>query len=105
MEKLDLHLVHKIKYEYLQNPKKTYDNVVNYLKRYCPKTCSSNCLFRHFSVYEGRIVQPLMLIRQTHVSCKNCMISISDYSHEYCYRCAPIDSVEFKYHHLKCSRK
>lgn len=106
MNTLDLHLVHKIRYEFLENPKHTYDNVVKYLKKHFPKTCSSlDCRFRHFYVYEGHIVRPLMLFRQTHVSCKNCMNSISDYSHIYCFSCAPIDSEEFIYHHSRCLKQ
>lgn len=105
MDTLDLHLVHKIRYEFVQNPKETYDNLVRYLKKHFPKTCSSNCKFRHFYVYEGRIVKQMMLIRQTHVSCRNCLNSISDYGHIYCNNCAPIDSEEFIYHHSRCIQR
>jgi hypothetical protein len=39
-------------------------------------------------------------VQEPCVSC-NC-ISISEYTHKYCYNCCKIDSTEYKYHHSKC---
>lgn len=103
MNLLDIHIVHKIRYEYLQNPKKDYDSIIAYMNSVFRKTCSSKCRFRHFSVMDGQIIYRLMLVRQTHAPCCICGNSVSEYQHDYCYKCAPITSVEFMYHHTRCS--
>ena len=99
---LDHHLIAKIRYEYVENPKLNYDNLVKYLKKVFKATCSSECRFRHMSVYNGKIYYITPLSRQTHSSCVKCNYCVSDYSHLYCLHCAPIDSFEYLYHHSRC---
>jgi hypothetical protein len=102
MNKLfDQYIINKI-YQYVENPKKKYDNVVAYLKKRFKGSCSSNCRFRHFSVFDGEIYYNIILVRQTHIRCKNCESAVSDYSHMYCYLCAPENSLEYIYHHSRC---
>jgi len=103
MESLDSHLVYKIKYEFLQNPKKTYDSIISYMKSEFRNTCSGKCKFRHFHVLEGKIQYKIMLVRQTHADCSICKNSVSEYSHRFCYKCSPCNTIEYLYHHRRCS--
>ena len=101
---LDHHLIAKIRYEYLENPKLNYDNLVRYLKKVFKVTCSSRCRFRNMNVYNGEIYYINPLLRQTHASCIKCNFCVSDYSHSYCHNCAPDGSLEYLYHHSKCNK-
>lgn len=100
---LDKFIVDKILYEYVENPKQNYDNLVKYLKSVFRESCSSNCLHRHFSVFQGNIFYKIQLVRHTNSSCVNCGYSVSNYSHYYCVYCCKSGSIEYAYHHSRCS--
>lgn len=101
---LDNHIIQKIRYEYLENPKLNYNNLVKYLKSVFRGSCSSNCRSQYFYVYKGKIYYIHVLINFTNMyqSCFNCDICVSDYTHIYCYKCAPIDSIEYVHFHSRC---
>ena len=40
---LDNHIIQKIRYEYLENPRLNYTKLVEYLKSVLRGSCSSNC--------------------------------------------------------------
>lgn len=101
-EVLDKFIVDKILYEYVENPKENYDNLVKYLKSVFRGSCSSNCRHRHFGVFQGNIYYQTQLVRQTHASCISCAFSVSDYSHDYCLYCCQPGSIEYAYHHSRC---
>jgi len=100
----DNYIIGKIRYEYLEDPKLNYDNLVRYLKQVFKGSCSSSCRFRHMFVYHGRVYYTIPIIRQTHALCQNqnCYNPISCYSHAYCVHCAPENSIEYLYHHSRC---
>ena len=64
--------------------------------------CGSNCQIIRQSI--GNFPPPLPLVRQTHKTCSNgnCSVSVSDYEHNFCYKCAPFGSAEYNYHHSRC---
>ena len=53
---LDKYIFHKIRYEYLENPKQNYDNLVKYLKSVFRNKCSSSCVYGHFFVQDRKSV-------------------------------------------------
>lgn len=100
---LDKYIFHKIRYEYLENPKQNYDNLVKYLKSVFRNKCSSSCVYGHFFVHRGYIKHKYVLNRRTPVVCSNCSSqNVSEYSHDYCFNCAPEDTLEHVYYHYIC---
>jgi hypothetical protein len=60
--------------------------------------CCSSCIF-----YANFYYNIPVLVRNTHKECKKCTSNcVSEYDHDYCYKCAPNNSLEYKYHHKKC---
>jgi hypothetical protein len=106
MNTLDKYIVEKIRYEYLENPKQNYDNVVKYLKKEFKISCSSDCRFRHFTVQDGQIYYYPVFVHHVNVKCLKCnQRSVSEFSHSYCERCSCFscsDSLEYLYHHQRC---
>ena len=45
---------------------------------------------------------PPILVRSTNAQCMNCDNNLSEYSHRYCFKCAPKGSEEFAYFHERC---
>lgn len=64
--------------------------------------CSTDCIF--FRPTVNNIPPPTVLVRTTHRVCSgvNCNQSVSDYDHNFCYRCAQPNSEEFIFHHSRC---
>jgi hypothetical protein len=103
----DNYIIGKIRYEYLEDPKLNYDNLVRYLEKVFTSSvtsgmCSDSCRIRHMFFCEGVIFFSVRLLRRTNILCVNCSHYISDYSHSYCVHCAPENSIEYLYYHSKC---
>ena len=98
----DKYIIHKIRYEYLENPKHNYDKIIKYLKSVFRNKCSSSCVYRHFFVYKGSVYHNFVLSRKTPIICSNCATKVSEYSHDYCFNCAPEDTLEHVYYHYRC---
>jgi hypothetical protein len=64
-------------------------------------SCGTYCIIIRPTV--GDFPPPTVLVRSTHRICSNCNSrSVSDYEHNFCYFCAPVNSIEFDYHHRRC---
>jgi hypothetical protein len=98
----DNYIIGKIRYEYIEDPKLNYDNLVRYLEKVFKGSCSSSCQFRHMFVYHGKLYYTIPIVRQTDEKCAFCNHSISCYSHLFCVHCAPENSIEYLYHHSRC---
>jgi hypothetical protein len=105
MNTLDKYIIEKIRYEYLENPKQNYNDVVKYLKKEFKISCSSDCRFRHFRVYNGQIYYYPVFVHHVNAKCLKCNErSVSEFSHLCCERCSEIDSLEYIYHHNRCQK-
>jgi hypothetical protein len=66
-------------------------------------SCGPNCVIIRPTV--GNYPPPTLLVRQTRRRCLQCRYNpVSDYSHEFCYFCAPENTDEFIFHHIRCRR-
>lgn len=63
-------------------------------------SCGSNCMIFRPSVNNLPPAPPL--VKFSKKVCGNCRLNVSEYSHDFCYRCAPKNSIEYNYHHSKC---
>ena len=64
--------------------------------------CSTDCIF--FRPAVGNFPPRPILFRESRRLCStpNCETRISEYTHNFCFRCAPPNSIEFNYHHSRC---
>lgn len=100
---IDTYIVQKILYEYVQNPKHNYDNLIKYLKNAFKRSCSSNCRFRHFTVCEGEIYYKPVLLHHVNSKCFKCnQRYVSSILLSFCERCSINCDVEYNYYHAKC---
>lgn len=100
---IDEHIANKILYEYVQNPKYNYNNIIKYLKSVFKRSCSSNCRFRHFSVCKGEICYAPVPQRHVNSKCLNCnQRYVSKPMLFYCERCSYNCEIEYNYYHERC---
>lgn len=60
--------------------------------------CSISCRF-----FENFHRGAPILVKTTHKECSICFDrSVSEYRHNFCYRCCPTNSIEYEYHHKNC---
>lgn len=100
---IDTYITQKILYEYVENPKDNYDNLIKYLKNAFKRSCSSNCLFRHFTVRKGEIYYLPVPMHHIDLKCFKCEVRyVSHILLLYCERCSINCDVEYNYYHAKC---
>ena len=63
-------------------------------------SCGPNCVIIRPTI--GEFPPPPPLVRQVHRICTNCTRAVSEYDHTLCYSCAPLNTEEYDYHHLRC---
>jgi hypothetical protein len=106
MEKLPPEIIHSIRYEWIQNPKQNYDNLINYLNKFFKYSCGNKngCRFNKLAIYNGEIICKPVLLRYYGINnCSICDTSI-DIDLVYCYKHAPSNSEDFSIYHSKCNK-
>lgn len=100
---IDAYIVQKILYEYVDNPKHNYDNLIKYLKNAFKRSCSSNCRFRHFTVDKGEIVYTPVPLNHVNSKCFQCKQRyVSSLLLAYCESCSFNCDLEYEYYHARC---
>jgi len=106
IHKLPLEIIHSIRYEWVQNPKQNYDNLIYYLNSFFYYNCGNEngCRFNKLTIINGEIICQPVLLRYGNNNCLICDDSINE-NFVYCYKHAPSNSIDFSIYHAKCNRK
>ena len=98
---LPLETVQSIRYQWVEDPKRNYDAVIEQLREQNVAVCGRICRFK-CSVIQGNLYPyPPFLPRSSHKNCY-CGRSVEDYDFTYCYAHAKSGTMEYEHYHRFC---